>query len=102
MKENGIIIIDESIIPNDEDAQKVVRLPIIKTAQEVIGRAFVANIISLGVIAELTNVVTKESLERAVLNRVPPGTEEINKRALTEGYNLVKMRCSEIWQKQMI
>lgn len=50
-----------------------------KTAQEIIGRAFVANIISLGVIAELTNVVTKESLERAVLNRVPPATEEINK-----------------------
>ncbi|ABY92876.1 2-oxoacid:acceptor oxidoreductase family protein [Thermoanaerobacter sp. CM-CNRG TB177] len=102
MKENGIIIIDESIIPNDEDTQKVVRLPIIKTAQEIIGRAFVANIISLGVIAELTNVVTKESLERAVLNRVPPATEEINKRALREGYNLVKMRGSEIWQKQMI
>lgn len=61
-----------------------------------------ANIISLGVIAELTNVVTKESLERAVLNRVPPATEEINKRALREGYNLVKMRGSEIWQKQMI
>lgn len=102
IKENGIIIIDNSIIPNDEDTKKVVSLPIIKTAQEAIGRAFVANIISLGVIAELTNVVTEKSLEKAVLNRVPPGTEEINKIALTEGYNLVKMRGNEIWQKQMI
>ncbi|CAK9331401.1 hypothetical protein [Thermoanaerobacter kivui] len=31
-------------------------------------------------------------MEKAILNRVPPGTEEMNKRALLEGYNLVKMR----------
>ncbi|HHW56640.1 MAG TPA: 2-oxoacid:ferredoxin oxidoreductase subunit gamma [Clostridia bacterium] len=103
VKENGMIIVDESIIlPEEQSSVKVIQFPIIKTAQEVIGKSFVANIVSLGVLAELTKLVTKDSLEKAVLNRVPPGTEEINRKALLEGYNLVKMRGSEVWQRQMI
>jgi Pyruvate/2-oxoacid:ferredoxin oxidoreductase gamma subunit len=31
-----------------------------------------------------------EALEKAVLSRVPRGTEELNRKALSEGYNLVQ------------
>lgn len=88
VKEEGMIIIDDSIKAEEEGSVKTFRFPIIKTAQEVVGKTYVANIVSLGVIAELTKIVSKESLEKAVLKRVPPGTEEINKRALLEGYKL--------------
>lgn len=96
VKDNAVIIIDESITPTKEDKHKIVSLPIIKTAQNVVGKAFVANIVSLGVIAELTIVVTRESLEKAVLNRVPRGTEEMNKRALLEGYDLAKKMINAV------
>lgn len=93
IKKDGIIILDESISQANNEKNKVIKLPIIKTAQLLVDKAFVANIISLGVIAELTKVVTKQSLEKAVLNRVPPGTEELNRKALLEGYNLVIKKC---------
>ena len=37
-------------------------------------------------LAGLTDIVSRESLERAVRARVPPGTEEMNLEALAAGY----------------
>ena len=48
----------------------------------------VANIVSLGVIAGLSKVVSREAIERAVLARVPKGTEELNRHALEAGFAL--------------
>jgi 2-oxoglutarate ferredoxin oxidoreductase subunit gamma len=38
--------------------------------------------------------VTIEAVEKAVLSRVPKGTEELNKRALMAGYELAKARAN--------
>lgn len=89
VREDGIVIVDSKIVlPADLKAKKIVSVPIIDTAAEKVGRAIVANIVAIGVIAEATGVVSKESVEKAVLNRVPKGTEELNKKALAEGYLL--------------
>ena len=64
-------------------------LPIIETAKEAVGKTMVANIVSLGVICGLSQVVSREAIERAVLARVPKGTEELNRRALEAGFALV-------------
>lgn len=91
LKEDGILVVDSSIkVPEGLKAKKIVSAPILKTASDVVGKSMVANIVALGVIQELSNIVTKEQLEEAVLNRVPRGTEELNRKALAEGYNLVK------------
>jgi 2-oxoglutarate ferredoxin oxidoreductase subunit gamma len=37
----------------------------------------------------LTNIVSRKALEQAVLSRVPKGTEDLNRNALNEGYNLI-------------
>lgn len=66
-------------------------VPIIKTAQEKVGKTIVANIVALGTLVAATNIVSKESIEKAILARVPKGTEELNKKALYEGYNLVNI-----------
>nr|WP_294180725.1 hypothetical protein [uncultured Clostridium sp.] len=49
-----------------------------------------ANIIAVGAINSVLNIASKKSLEAAVLNRVPRGTEDLNKRALEAGYKLVE------------
>ncbi|GFN35409.1 2-oxoacid:acceptor oxidoreductase family protein [Tepidimicrobium xylanilyticum] len=91
LKEGGTLIIDDSIAnkPNRKDI-KIYSVPILDTATNKLGKPMVANIVALGSIYELTNVVSKESLEKAVLNRVPRGTEDLNKKALEEGFNLIK------------
>jgi 2-oxoglutarate ferredoxin oxidoreductase subunit gamma len=88
---NGIIIADERVKINDEiQYEKLYNAPILKTASKKVGKSIVANIVALGMIVEATKIVSKESILEAVLNRVPKGTEELNKLALESGYALVK------------
>ncbi len=88
--DDGLLIIDSSIDMPDGPF-KILSVPIIKTAQEKVGKKIVANIEELGTLVAATNIVSKESIENAILARVPKGTEELNKKALYEGYNLVNI-----------
>jgi len=44
----------------------------------------------LGAIAELSGIVTHESLRKVVLGRAPRGTEEKNQKALELGLSIAK------------
>ena len=69
---------------------KVYELPITHSAREGLGKILFANIVALGALVKLTGVVSAESLEKAVLNRVPKGTEDKNRKALQIGMDLIK------------
>jgi len=90
LKKGGILLADSRMVTElpDED-YKVYHLPIIDTAKEKVGKVFVANIVALGAIAGLMEDVSLENVEKAVLRRVPKGTESLNRRALALGYELV-------------
>ncbi len=89
--EDGTIIVDDSIVlPAQLVAKNIYRLPIIKTAIQEVGKEIVANIVALGLIVRLTGIVTDESLEKAILSRIPKGTEDLNKLALKKGYELAE------------
>jgi 2-oxoglutarate ferredoxin oxidoreductase subunit gamma len=62
-----------------------VGIPFTLLAIEECGRKLFANVIALGAVAEITGVVTWDSLREAVLERVPKGTEQINEKALEIG-----------------
>jgi len=85
-----VLIMDERITMKYPEPEKVLRLPILDTAAEKIRKPMVANIIALGAINGLLNLVSKESLLKSVLESVPRGTEELNKQALESGYGLVR------------
>ncbi|WP_038069471.1 2-oxoacid:acceptor oxidoreductase family protein, partial [Thermoanaerobacterium aotearoense] len=90
LKNDGIIVTDSSINVDDNAMNKVFSLPIIETAKNKVGSLFTANIVLLGVVAELTNIVSQESLMKAIIQKVPKDTEKLNKIALEAGYNLVR------------
>lgn len=89
LKSGGILIIDESVEAPKRDDITIYKVPILDTAITKLKKSMVANIVALGVINKVTDIVSKESLEKAVISRVPKGTEELNKSALNEGYSLV-------------
>lgn len=93
----AVIIIDTCIKTHDCAGRKVLQVPILDTAVEKVGKAMTANIVSLGAIVRSTGIVSEGSLERAVLSRVPKGTEELNRKAIAEGYALVgnNLFCKE-------
>lgn len=85
----GTIVVDDSItLPSDLKECKVYKLPILRTAAEKVGKSIVANIVAIGCLAEILNTVSRESVENAVLARVPKGTEDLNRSALNAGYEL--------------
>jgi 2-oxoglutarate ferredoxin oxidoreductase subunit gamma len=65
-------------------------MPIVKASTEEVGKTIVANILSLGVLNEICKLVRDESLAKAVLERVPKGTEELNRKALEVGKKIAK------------
>ncbi len=65
-------------------------LPFTAVAKEKLKKVMVANVVALGAIGEIGGFVTRRALERALLARVPKGTEELNKKALSEGARLAK------------
>ncbi len=88
LKPEGILIADNQVALPEDAGEHVYHLPIIDTAANKLGRTMVANIVALGVIQSVTETVSRESLVQAVLSRVPKGTEELNQKALQEGYAL--------------
>ncbi len=85
-----LVLIDSSLEkPEDLDANRVIDVPILETAQKKVGKLQTANIVAVGCICNLLGIGTKESVAKAVLMHVPKGTEVLNEKALEEGYNLV-------------
>ena len=84
-----ILVVDESLKLKYTEPEKVYSLPILETAFSKLHKPMVANIVALGAVNGLLNLVSRKSLSEVVVSRVPKGTEELNKMALEAGYALV-------------
>ena len=84
LKPEGLLVVDSTFV-SQTPTTKAIRIPFTEIARKHLGKEMVANIIALGSIAALTGVVSQRSLKAAVLARVPPGTEELNTKALHLG-----------------
>lgn len=86
----GILMVDTTFVKTvPERLKNVYQLPITEMVTAELGKALFANIVALGAIVATTKAVSVDSITKAILNRVPKGTEEINKRALELGIALV-------------
>jgi 2-oxoglutarate ferredoxin oxidoreductase subunit gamma len=81
----GTVIVDASLVQDLPPAAGAISLPFTKIARDDLGKEMLANIVALGALAQLTGIVSLENLEKAVLARVPKGTEELNRKALAAG-----------------
>jgi 2-oxoglutarate ferredoxin oxidoreductase subunit gamma len=85
VKPDGLLIVDADKVSGVSD--KAIKIPVAKLAFETTGRQITANTVALGVLVELTGVVSKEAIEKAVTARSPKGTEEMNRKALQAGFD---------------
>lgn len=69
----------------DRDDLRIVALPILKTAKEEVGNPMTANILAVGAINTLLELVDDEALLDAVKRNIPRGTEQINLKAYEAG-----------------
>ncbi len=81
---DSIVMLDAGIVVDSDAAYRVYQVAVTEIARTQL-RPVVANIITLGALVTLTQCVSYAALEEAVLDRVPKGTEELNKKALAAG-----------------
>jgi 2-oxoglutarate ferredoxin oxidoreductase subunit gamma len=84
LKPEGILIVDSTFV-SQVPLPRAIRIPFTRIAREKFHREVVANILALGALTQLTPVVSLKSMEMAVLERVPKGTEKLNRDALKAG-----------------
>ena len=87
------MIFDDFFVTNPPklDAD-VYMLPIVRTAREKLGREIVVNMVALGTAAKVLEekgLVKPEAIKKAILDRVPKGTEDLNERAFEAGYQIM-------------
>ncbi len=83
------ILVDADLVQHPPST-RAVALPFTATARDKLKKVMVANVVALGAISQLTGLVSRQALEKALLKRVPPGTESLNKKALNLGARLAR------------
>lgn len=86
LNQDGLLLIDEDLVkPELGVKNRLLAVPSTRFAQEL-GRRGVANIVMLGFLTAVTNVVSVEAMKQSVLASVPKGSEELNLKAFERGY----------------
>jgi len=86
----GIVLVDNSTDTTRLDIDIIVNTAPLYVTVAKIGNPMVANILVLGILNSVIDVVSGDSLKAAVSSRVPPATVEINLGALAEGSRVGK------------
>ncbi|UCC45458.1 MAG: 2-oxoacid:acceptor oxidoreductase family protein [Candidatus Zixiibacteriota bacterium] len=92
LREGGTLIVDDDLVNTvaelDPPGIKKYGIRATDIATHKLGRRIIANMIVLGYMNTLLNIVSTESLETAISDSVPKGTQELNLKALREGVEL--------------
>ncbi|MBN1318440.1 MAG: 2-oxoacid:acceptor oxidoreductase family protein [Anaerolineales bacterium] len=89
LKPEGLLILDSGNVER-VPSSRAICVPITETAKIATGRTITTNMVALGLIAGLTKIVSRNALEKAVLDRAPQGTEDLNLNALAAGWKLAE------------
>lgn len=98
LKPKGTLIIDEDLVVSDKNLEpkgiKKYGLSATDIAFKKFGRKIVANMVLLGYMNTLLNLVSESALEKAISNSVPEGTEKLNLEAMCEGIDIARMEMN--------
>jgi 2-oxoglutarate ferredoxin oxidoreductase subunit gamma len=96
VKNDGVLIFDPDMIPQQKEKSniRVYSVPATKMAEEM-GKTIFANVIMLGALTAITNLVSAEAMKNAILSNIPKGTEKMNLEAYEKGYAYGKSLLAE-------
>lgn len=89
LKADGLLVVDSTLV-HQIPTNRVAAIPFTRIARKEIGKEMVANMVALGAVGVLSQIISLKNLEQALMARVPKGTEEINRKALHAGIDAAK------------
>jgi len=86
--DDATILVNEDLVKTvpDRPGIKLHSIPATGIAEKT-GRVIVANIVMLGFLTVMTGIVSHDSMKNAILDSIPPGTEELNLSAFQAGFD---------------
>ncbi|OGL43324.1 MAG: hypothetical protein A2161_01590 [Candidatus Schekmanbacteria bacterium RBG_13_48_7] len=97
LKPDGTLILDSSLVTRiPAQVERIIQLPFQKISQDELGIDSMGNIIVLGVLTHITDFLSVESVESAILSRVPKGKEEINLKAFKLGLRIAENLAASV------
>ncbi|RLG74936.1 MAG: 2-oxoglutarate oxidoreductase [Thermoprotei archaeon] len=99
IKESTIVLVDSSfnvILTGISPEIKIHKIPFTLIAEQKLGTSRVANVVMLGYLLALTNIIDLESLKKSIKENVKEQWIEINIKALELGYSEGIRRRREI------
>lgn len=92
LKPDGILIVDSDMVHEiPPQVKRLYKIPATTIARNEIKIAVTANMIMLGALCEITGIVNRKALEKAITAAVPEGKEQVN----LEAFNLGAERVAE-------
>ena len=90
LKENGLLLIDSSLVKNVPQVKaKVYEIPATDLSEKAFGQKTYANMIMLGTLNKITSLISHESMEKAVKDTVAEKTAAANLQAYKRGIELI-------------
>ena len=86
LKPEGLLLIDQDLVRPRAGGREYFAVPATRMAEDL-GRVMMANIIMVGFVTAITQVITKEAAIQSVTQSVPKGTETANTAAFEKGYD---------------
>ena len=85
-RRDALVIVDNDLVkPTQTSKDRLLMVPARRLAEEL-GRVVVANIVMLGYVTAVTDIVSAEAMKKSILASVPKDTEELNMKAFECGY----------------
>ena len=88
LKPDGVVLYENELVQVEGRLPTTARsfgIPATRFAEEL-GRRLVLNIVMAGFFTGVTNLLSIDAVEKAVVDSVPKGTESLNLKALMKGY----------------
>lgn len=91
LNRDTIVIIDPDMVEEDPSNHiaRIYRVPATRIAERL-GKRIVANMVMVGAIIGLTQMVDTSAVEKAVSKYTPRGTEQLNLNAFKNGYDFAR------------
>lgn len=90
LKENGTLILDASYVKKIPDKKiKIFKIPATEIAEKTFGTKIYANMIMLGALNKLSNLVNEQAMKKAIDDTVGAKAAEINEKAYKKGEEII-------------
>ena len=89
---SGLLVYDSGLVDSAgaPGSWKLCGLPFTRAAADELGKTVVANIVSLGALVAVSDVLPADAVEQAVVSRVPERFRELNAEAFRLGLRLAR------------